>query len=182
MCNTPLMSAPHHRARSHHHTGWRVDRATRRRLRFSYPAVPALTSRTCRAVLPFITRVSVAARRAWGCCWMQAPMLMPLVAQHCTWRVSSILHRSSERVAVLTLVLACSDGSLMDAAGSASCARLLLDRGCDFNLRDNFKCTALHRAAGTPSTCARDHSPDAVPAAHPNHSIVERLEQLKAQW
>jgi ankyrin repeat protein len=97
-------------------------------------------------------------------------------------RVSNILLRSSECVAALTLVLACSDASLMDVAGAASCALLLLERGCDFNLRDNFKCTALHRAAGTPSTRARDHNPDTVTAAHPNQSIVERLEQLKALW
>jgi hypothetical protein len=70
----------------------------------------------------------------------------------------------------------------MDVAGAASCALLLLDRGCDFNLRDKFKCTALHRAAGTPPTRSRDYSPDTVPAAHPNQRIVERLEQLKALW
>ena len=110
-------------------------------------------------------------------------------------RVSSILHplRSCECVAALTPVLACSDGSLMDAAGAASCALVLLDRGCDFNLRDKFKCTALHRAAGTPPTRSRDyilglqrgHVTTALTpsrAAHPNQSIVERLEQLKALW
>ncbi len=105
----------------------------------------------------------------------------------------------------LTLA-ACSDGSQLDEAGASACALVLLERGCDFNLRDKFKCTALHRAAGLQynviivvliiiiiiviittattilllllvvTTC------NPMSAAHPNPSIVEHLEQRKALW
>jgi hypothetical protein len=46
------------------------------------------------------------------------------------------------------MLAARSEGSQLDMAGACACVLLLLERGCDYNLRDKFKCTALHRAAG----------------------------------
>ena len=61
-----------------------------------------------------------------------------------------LLHSTAPKSGcTLKLTCVCSEGSESDTDGASACALLLLDRGCDFNLRDNFKCTALHRAAGT---------------------------------
>ena len=98
---------------------------------------------------------------------MRARKLMQLTllaARRCMWRAGARAALriycpscvASNLVVVFMHVRACSDSNLVDMAAATACALLLLERGCDFNLRDNFKCTALHRAAGAPEALAFD--------------------------
>ena len=104
-----------------------------------------------RARQPFTMRVPAAAPPASPCCWMREPrptQWIFSVAQRCTWRAGACDGAAPARPRLHSSTFGCSDGSLFDKHAAASCALLLIERGCDFNLRDNFKCTALHRAAG----------------------------------